>query len=127
MLFSKKSSIAEFRETTKKVIASSTEENIQPFKDTTKNFLEAAKKRIGKQIKKLDESKKVFMKTLRFYKYVPKSGTLDECTPGQFFEFWAPFTNDFRDIWKKEIATINSELYVYLIFIFTKKAQIFQT
>lgn len=62
------------------------------------------------------------MKTLRFYKYVPKSGTLDECTPGQFFEFWAPFTNDFRDIWKKEIATINSELYVYL-FLFTKKTQ----
>lgn len=53
------------------------------------------------------------MKTLRFYKYVPKPGTImDDCTPGIFFEFWAPFTNDFRDIWKKEMAILTQEMYV---------------
>lgn len=73
-------------------------------------FLENAGKRIEKQHKKLDESKAIFMKTLKFYKFIPKSGTLDECTPGQFFEYWASFTNDFRDIWKKEMTTLNNEL-----------------
>lgn len=100
----------EFRKITEKVIQCSTPENIQPFKDIIKGFLGVAMKRIDKQNKKLEESKKLFQKTLRFYKYVPKSGTMNDCTPGQFFEFWAPFTNDFRDIWKKEIASINNEL-----------------
>lgn len=100
----------EFRKITEKVIQCSTPENIHPFKGITKSFLGDAMKRIDKQNKKLDESKKLFQKTLRFYKYVPKSGTMNDCTPGQFFEFWAPFTNDFRDIWKKEIASINNEL-----------------
>lgn len=92
------------------VIAFSTEKNIQPFKDISNKFIETVSERIGAQIIELDKTKKIFMKMMRFYKYVPKSGTLDKCTPGQFFNFWAPFTKDFRDIWIKDMATINSEL-----------------
>lgn len=73
-------------------------------------FLERAVKRIGKLSKKLADGKDIFMKTLKFYKFMPKSGPLVEVTPGQFFEYWAPFTNDFRDIWKKEMIMLNNEM-----------------
>lgn len=88
----------------------STEETLQPFKSQMDTFLEAADKRTEKLMKKLDETAALFVKTLKFYKYVPKSGPLSDCTPGQFFELWAPFTNDFRDIWKKEFVMLNNEM-----------------
>lgn len=74
------------------------------------SFLSDAVKRINEQTKKLQDSTEVFIKTLKFYKFQPKSGPLCDVTPGQFFEYWAPFTNDFRDIWKKEIYMLNNEL-----------------
>lgn len=73
-------------------------------------FLDKALKKIEKLTKKLTDSKEIFMKTLKFYKFMPKSGPLAEVTPGQFFEYWAPFTNDFRDIWKKEMTLLNNEM-----------------
>lgn len=93
-----------------KIIAQSPEANIHPFKEISERFLETAKTRLDKQTNSLSQSKKVFMKTLKFYKFTPKSCTVDECTPGQFFEFWASFTIDFRDLWKREIAALNNEL-----------------
>lgn len=100
----------ECKKTTEMVIAQSNADNLQPFKNQMATFLENAEKRIEKQLKKLEESQTVFMKTLKFYKFIPKSGTIDECTPGQFFEYWAAFTNDFRDIWKKEMIMLNNEM-----------------
>lgn len=73
-------------------------------------FLEDATLRLKNKIDKLDKSKKVFVQVLAFYKFNPKSGTLDECTPSQFFELWTPFTHDFRDIWIKEIDALTKEL-----------------
>lgn len=73
-------------------------------------FLDRALKRIEKLSKKLGDSKEIFLKTLKFYKFIPKSGPLNEVTPGQFFEYWASFTNDFRDIWKKEMTILNNEM-----------------
>lgn len=73
-------------------------------------FLDIATKRLDKNTKKQTEIMQLFIKTLKFYKFIPKKGTLNECTPGQFFEYWAPFTNDFKDIWKKEITILNNEM-----------------
>lgn len=102
--------VTECQKTTETVIKLSTEETLQPFKDQMTTFLADAVKRINEQTKKLQESTDIFIKTLKFYKFQPKSGPLSDVTPGQFFELWAPFTNDFRDIWKKEIHMLNNEL-----------------
>lgn len=93
-----------------KVIGMSNAENLQPFKERSEAFVKSASKSIDAQNDELCESKLIFQKTLKFYKFIPKSGTLDECTPGQFFELWSSFANDFRDIWKKEFIAINYEM-----------------
>lgn len=98
------------KNTTEKVIASSDPSNVQPFKDKMEQFIETASRKIEKQLKKLNECQSIFIKMMKFYHYIPKSGSLDQCTPGQFFEYWASFTNDFKDIWKKEITLLSSEL-----------------
>lgn len=88
----------------------STEEFIQPFKDKMETFIEMAKKKIDSRCQKLDECQVVFLKTLRFYKYTPKKGTMEETAPAQFFEYWTSFTSDFRDIFKKELLLLTNEL-----------------
>lgn len=51
-----------------------------------------------------------FIKTIKFYKFLPKSGKLEESTPQQFFELWSQFVNDFRDIWKKEMIILQNQM-----------------
>lgn len=92
------------------VIQSSTDINIQPFKDLSEAFLQQAKETIDQQDERLIQCQDIFHRTLEFYKYIPKTGTLDDCTPSQFFELWSSFAADFRDIWKKEINSINAEM-----------------
>lgn len=91
-------------------MSKSTESTLQPFKDQMEAFHDRASKRVEKLSKKLEDCKEIFMKTLKFYKFMPKSGPMHEVTPGQFFDYWAPFTNDFRDIWKKEMVILNNEM-----------------
>lgn len=92
------------------VIESSTEENIQPFKDISEEFVQAAMQRIDSQFQQLAVCRIVFRETLDYFKHMPKTGTIDECTPSQFFELWVNFSIDFRDLWKKEFAAIQAEV-----------------
>lgn len=73
-------------------------------------FIEHATKEVDKLNKELDECRDVFVETMKFYHFVPKTGTLEECKPEIFFEYWTNFTNDFKDIMKKEIAILWNEL-----------------
>lgn len=94
-----------------KVINASDEQNIQPFKKNAENFVAAAKERIAEQKRCLNDSKSIFKKTLKFYKY--KKVAIDgegACTLGEFFNLWQPFVIDFREIWKKQFDAINWEL-----------------
>lgn len=92
------------------VVDSSTEQNIQPFKDISEEFVQMATNKIDSQFKQLKECKVIFRETLDYFKHIPKTGTIDECTPSQFFELWLSFSIDFRDLWKKEMAAINAEM-----------------
>ncbi|PNF17727.1 hypothetical protein B7P43_G07384 [Cryptotermes secundus] len=88
---------------TEKVIAASTEENVQPFKDKMNKFLTSAKKQLTGEIENLEECKMKFKTTMQFYQYHPKGGVNeDEVDPKDFFALWSPFCSDFKDIWKKE-------------------------
>lgn len=93
-----------------KVKNSSNEQNIEPFKTNAEKFVASAMERIAEQSRHLDNSITIFKKTLQFYKFKPKTASDDECTPGEFFNLWLTFVNDFRDIWKKEFDAINWEL-----------------
>ncbi|KAI8126512.1 Protein cappuccino [Lucilia cuprina] len=92
------------------VIMHSTPQNMEPFKSKMEEFLKNSSKEIGKLFNELDECREVFVETMKFYHYAPKSGTLEQCTPNKFFEHWTNFTNDFKEIMKKEIAVLWNEL-----------------
>ncbi|XP_018794149.1 PREDICTED: protein cappuccino isoform X1 [Bactrocera latifrons] len=98
------------QKTTERVVSASTPNTLEPFKSKMEEFIESATKTIDKLNKDLDESRSTFIETMRFYHFTPKSRTLEQCTPDQFFEYWTNFTNDFKDIWKKEIATLYDDL-----------------
>jgi formin 2 len=73
-------------------------------------FINMAAQRIESRFQKVEECKVVFIKTLKFYKYMAKKGALEETTPAQFFEYWTSFTSDFSGIYKKELAILTNEL-----------------
>ena len=73
-------------------------------------FIEIGVKTIEKLYKELEESQDLFIQTMKFYHFTPKTRMLEQCTPGQFYEYWTNFTNDFKGIWKKEIAFLWDEL-----------------
>ncbi|PSN51207.1 hypothetical protein C0J52_13663 [Blattella germanica] len=87
---------------TQKVLAASTEENVQPFKDKMEKFLSTAKKQLSGELENLEECKQKFKATMQFYHYQPKGANEDEVDLKDFFSLWSPFCSDFKDIWKKE-------------------------
>lgn len=95
------------------VISKSSAHTLEPFKTKMNVFCESAMKTIDKMLKELQDSQDIFIDAMRFYHFTPRTGTLENCTPSQFFEYWTNFTNDFKDIWKKEIVFLMNELYVF--------------
>ncbi|XP_058122644.1 formin-2 [Anopheles ziemanni] len=105
-----RSKTEECRQTADKVIQESTEDQLHPFKEIMEEFIEKATARITKQFCKLDECRECFMRTMRFYHFTPKTGTVEECKPEMFFELWVPFAQDFKSIYKKEMQNLLNEL-----------------
>lgn len=105
-----KTKVEECRKTTEKVIKASPVDGVQPFKAKMEEFLEMAIKKVDSRYQKLEECQFIFVKTLRFYKFTPKKGILEETSPQQFFEFWTTFCSDFYDIFKKEIVLLEKQL-----------------
>ncbi|XP_017110634.1 protein cappuccino isoform X10 [Drosophila elegans] len=100
------------KRTTAKVLNASRPEILEPFKSKMEEFIEGADKSMAKLHQSLEECRELFLETMRFYHFSPKACTLTlaQCTPDQFFEYWTNFTNDFKDIWKKEITSLLNEL-----------------
>ncbi|XP_053666957.1 protein cappuccino [Anopheles marshallii] len=105
-----RSKTEECRRTADRVIQESTEDHLHPFKEIMEEFIEKATARIEKQFCKLEECCECFVRTMRFYHFTPKTGTLEECKPEMFFELWLPFAHDFRSIFKKEMQHHLNEL-----------------
>lgn len=92
------------------VILKSPANTLEPFKTKMNAFCQSAMKTIGKMLKDLQDTQDIFIEMMRFYHFTPKKGALESCTPSQFFEYWTNFTNDFKDIWKKEVLLLMSDL-----------------
>jgi len=105
-----KTRVEECRKTTEKVIAASAEDCVQPFKAKMEEFIETAIKKILKLFQKLESTQVYFIKTIKFYKFTAKKGTIEETAPAQFFEYWTSFTSDFNDIFKKELQILTNEM-----------------
>lgn len=101
--------ITEYKKTTEKVVKLAPE-NLEPFKEKMETFLDDSFVRVENKFTKLEKTKEIFIKTVKFYKFQAKSGNLEECTPQQFFELWSLFVIDFRAIWNRHIQLLSDEL-----------------
>nr|XP_022901371.1 protein cappuccino-like isoform X1 [Onthophagus taurus] len=93
----------------KKVIQYSKPEHLEPFQEKMAAFMENAQKRLSSERENLAECKATFIETMKFYRFKPKKGTIETVMPSEFFNLWAPFCKDFKDIWKKEIMNLEKE------------------
>lgn len=84
---------------TEKVIAASTDDHLQPFKDKMETFLTNAKLEHQEQLENLEECKLKFDEALTFFQW---KGKKSDAEPKEFFASWITFCSDFKDIWKKE-------------------------
>jgi formin 2 len=56
-----------------------------------------------KELKELlEECTKGFVDCMKFYKFTPKKGKVEDAKPEEFFSIWHPFCEDYKNIWKKE-------------------------
>ncbi|KAG8232947.1 hypothetical protein J437_LFUL013375 [Ladona fulva] len=94
---------------TEKVIASSNEEHLQPFKEKMEAFLTEGQKQLTDEFDNLEECKQKFLTVMKFYQYVPKGTKISEVPPKDFFALWSPFCKEFKDIWKKEQQRVMKE------------------
>lgn len=102
--------VLDCNQTAQKVIENSSPEYLEPFKMKFMEFYEEASKKLATDQEKILSTKELFMKVMMFYKFIPKSGTLEEVMPDKFFELWTSFTNDFKAIWKKQIEILKNEM-----------------
>lgn len=100
----------DFQQKMQIVLESSNDSIIQPFKEISEMFVKIATTDVERQCCQLIACKQLFRETLEFFHHSPKTGTIDDCTPSQFFELWSTFAVDFQELWKREIAAINAEL-----------------
>ena len=66
-------------------------------------FLEQANVKVQNMEENLIEGKETFIKTMKYFDYMPKAKKAGEtCPPADFFQPWIIFCHDFKEIWKNE-------------------------
>lgn len=91
-----------------KVLESSGEKFLQPFKDIMTEFFTKGKQELKDQQENLQECQKKFDETVHFYCVKPQGGE-KVVTVGFFFSLWGSFCKDFKDLWKREQQIVVKE------------------
>ncbi|XP_034538146.1 formin-2 [Notolabrus celidotus] len=86
---------------TEKVCKSSSEDDLQPFKNKMDEFLSQAKTELETQEKQLADTQKIFLELSVSFSAKPKAGE-KEVSPNTLFSIWHEFSTDFKDQWKKQ-------------------------
>merc|ERR1712025_7577 len=73
-------------------------------------FVKKASSEVGHLSNYVEECSKKFIDCMKFYKFTPKKGKLEDVKPVDFFSVWYTFCEDYKNIWKKEQVRIQAEL-----------------
>jgi len=92
-----------------KVVKESEPDFVEPFKTKMAKFLEEAKVSLKDLQKLVQDCNNNFHVTMAFFAFKPKSCTLAEAQPSDFFSIWSPFCTDYKNAWKKEQAKAAAE------------------
>ena len=65
-------------------------------------FLESAEVQLKELCDLVEDCSTKFVDCMKFYKFVPKKGKLEDAKPEDFFCLWYPFCDDYKNLWKKE-------------------------
>merc|ERR1712037_789621 len=92
------------------IFEKSPEELKEPFNTKMVEFVNTAEVQLTDLIELVEDCEKRFVNTMKFYKFMPKKGKVEEAKPADFFCLWYPFCNDYKNLWKKEQVRIQKEL-----------------
>jgi len=82
----------------------------EPFNTEMEKFVKKASSEVGHLANYVEECSKKFIDCMKFYKFTPKKGKLEDVKPVDFFSVWYTFCEDYKNIWKKEQVRIQAEL-----------------
>ena len=86
------------------------EEVKEPFDGKMRNFIAKAQAQIKNLKEDVEETFVKFVDCMKYYKYAPKKGKLEDVKPTEFLDSWYIFCDDFKNAWKKEQLQIRAEL-----------------
>ena len=86
------------------------EEVKEPFDGKMRNFIAKAQAQIKNLKEDVEETFVKFVDCMKYYKYAPKKGKLEDVKPTEFLDSWYIFCTDFKNAWKKEQLQIRAEL-----------------
>jgi len=98
------------KKSTKKIVEESDETHKEPFQTKMNEFLGKADVELKDLSELLSDCKKKFFDCMKFYKWTPKKGKLEDAKPEDFFSIWYPFCDDYKNYWKKEQAKVQKEM-----------------
>jgi len=82
----------------------------EPFSSKMKNFVLKAEGEMKELQENLEDCSSKFVDCLKFYKFTPKKGKVEDAKPSDFFGAWYMFCEDFKNLWKKEEQKIEIQL-----------------
>ena len=84
------------------IARTSPQEVKEPFNTEMEKFVQKASIEVKHLAQYVEECSKKFIDCLRFYKFTPKKGKLEDVKPVDFFGVWYTFCEDYKNMWKKE-------------------------
>jgi len=94
----------------KKIVTETSEDLKEPFKTKIEKFIDKADVEVKELNEHVEVCAKKFVDCMRFYKFTPKKGKLEDVKPADFFNLWYLFCEDYKNIWKKEQVRIQADL-----------------
>ena len=85
-------------------------ESNEQFISEMKIFVLQAEREMKKLQENLEDCSSKFVDCLKFYKFTPKEGKVEDAKPSDFFGAWYMFCEDFKNLWKKEEQKIEIQL-----------------
>lgn len=85
-----------------KIFKESPDDLKEPFNSRMGEFVEKADAAVNELTNHVEECAKKFVECMRFYKFTPKKGKLEDVKPADFFCVWYLFCEDYKNMWKKE-------------------------
>ena len=89
-------------------------------------FIAGAEGTLKELTELVEECSSKFIECMKFYKFVPKMGKLEDAKPEDFFCFWSPFCYDYKNLWKKEQLRIQKETLIKERLLLKKKKESLQ-